>query len=397
MGKIVTFVVLLYTVFFLISPGNDIFAGTTRGIKGDTLIIGIIMDQTGPASDIGVAYAAGIRNYFRNTNETGGINGRKIKLILEDDGYSMPRAIAAFKKLVFRDKVLMILGCGGTGQNTALFPQIKKYRVPTNTVSWSWTMNDPVNKYVFTPGNDNKDEIKVIMDYIVKTMKAKDPRIALVSADVECGKSGFRVAEAKAKEYNVDLVGREILPIGVLDASTQVLSLRKKKATHVITMITVGMSLALLKSAKTFNYDPIFFGTFHFFGDEVVEIARERAKSMYGVAAFGSWFDDNSGIVEMKRISLKYHPNMEPPNRYYIKGWITSKITYEGIKRSGKDLTPDRLVDALESIKDLDMKGLTGPINYSPKNHKGNSYARLYKADIDKGYFVPVTEWTKPE
>ncbi|MFH1624009.1 MAG: hypothetical protein ABID54_02495 [Pseudomonadota bacterium] len=76
-----------------------------------------------------------------------------------------------------------------------------------------------------------------------------------------------------------------------------------------------------------------------------------------------------------------------------MKGWITSRIAHKGIRRAGKDLTPDTFVNSLETIKNLDMKGLTGPISYSPTNHKGNSYSRMDKADLKKGYFVPVTDW----
>jgi branched-chain amino acid transport system substrate-binding protein len=120
------------------------------------------------------------------------------------------------------------LSCSGTGQNTALFPNIEKNKIPVNTVSWSWTMTDPMRRYVFTPGNDNKDEIKIIMDYIVNTLRPKDLRIAVVSPDVEYGKSGLKVAQMKAKEYNVQMVEGEILAPGAVDASSQSLSLRKR-------------------------------------------------------------------------------------------------------------------------------------------------------------------------
>ena len=60
-------------------------------------------------------------------------------------------------------------------------------------------------------------------------------------------------------------------------------------------------------------------------------------------------------------------------------------------------MDPERFVEALEAIKNLDMRGLTGPISYSPTDHKGNDYARLYKADIKKGYFLPVTDWIRSE
>lgn len=354
-----TILSLLLVAFFLIVSSNLLSADETRGVSGDTVKIGMIMDQTGPAAEVGIPYAKGVTNYFRYVNDTGGINGRKIKVILEDDRYTIPMAFAAFKKLVFKDKILAIMFCGGTGQNTALFKQIQDNRVPVITGSWSWTMTDPLKRYIFSPGNDNKDEVGIIMEYIVKTLKAKNPRIAIVSPDVEYGKSGVRVAEAKAKELKVELVGQEILAPGAIDATSQMLSLKRREATHVITLTTLGATLAVLKGAKSLGYAPMFFDSFHIFADEVTKIAGEAARNMYGVGAFASWFDDVEGVKDIKKVTLKYYPNMEPPNRYYVKAWISSIIAHEGIKRAGKNLTPDTFVNALETVKGLDMKGLT--------------------------------------
>ncbi|MDY6968833.1 MAG: ABC transporter substrate-binding protein [Spirochaetota bacterium] len=384
---------LLSFVFFLFIFSSALSSKKIQPVTGNIAKIGAIMDQTGPASSLGIPYTKAVRNYFHYINDNGGINGRKIKFVVEDDGYSIPRAFAAFKKLIFKDEVLTILACGGTGQNTALFPQIKKNRIPVNTVSWSWTMTSPVRRYIFTPGNDNKDEIKIIIDYIIHTLQPKDLRIAIVSPDVEYGKSGVKVAQKRAKQYKVKLVQREILAPGAIDATSQILSLRKKKATHIINLSVGGPFLAFLRDAKRYGYFPIIFGSFHIVGDEVAKIAGNAAKNVYGAGAMGSWHDNTDGAKEIRKITFKYNPDIEPPNRYYIKGWITAKITHEGIKRAGKNLSNESFVDALETIKNLDMKALTGPISYSSKDHKGNNYARMYKADIAKGYFMPVTSW----
>ena len=382
-------------MFFVIVSTYLPCAAETRGVSGDIIKIGMILDQTGPAAPLGIPFGKALKNYFRYVNDHGGINGRKVRVIVEDDGYTIPRAFAAFKKLVFKDEVLTILACGGTGQTTALFSNIEKHKIPVNTVSWSWTMTNPVRRYIFTPGNDNKDEIKIIMDYIMKTLKPKDPRIAIVSPDVEYGKSGVKVAQQKAEQYNVKLVQREILPLGAIDASSQVLSLRRKKATHIINLSITGQFLALQRSAKRLGYFPVTFGSFHIFGDEVAEAGERLAKNVYGAGAFGTWYDDNKGVTELKKWTSKYSPKMDTPNRYYIKAWITGKITHEGIRRAGKDLSNESFVNALETIKNMDMGGLTGPISYSPTDHKGNSDARMYKAESGKGYFVPVTDWIR--
>ncbi len=111
------------------------YAEEARGVASDTVKIGFIMDQTGPIADTSLPITAGVRNYFQWINDQGGIHGRKIRVLVEDDRYSIPMAFAAFKKLVYKDKVLAILALGGTGQSTALFRSIEKERMPVNTVS----------------------------------------------------------------------------------------------------------------------------------------------------------------------------------------------------------------------------------------------------------------------
>ena len=73
-----------------------------------------------------------------------------------------------------------------------------------------------------------------------------------------------------------------------------------------------------------------------------------------------------------------------------------SIVLYEGIKRAGKDITIEGFVSALEGIRDLDTKGLSGPISFSPTNHKGVYHSKLYKADPKSGKLIPITDWRLP-
>lgn len=126
---------LLSTAFFVVLLYNPTTATESRGVSENTVKIGIIMDQTGPAAEMGIPYTKGVKNYFRYINDSGGTNGRNVKVLIEDDRYSIPMAIAAFKKLIFRDEIFGIMFCGGTGQNTVLFDQIEDNKVPVVTGS----------------------------------------------------------------------------------------------------------------------------------------------------------------------------------------------------------------------------------------------------------------------
>ena len=133
------------------------------GVTDDTITIAAIGDQTGPAASVGIPIVEATKLYFRNINDQGGINGRKVKFIVEDDHYTIPGALSAFKKLIYKDRVLSILYCGGTGQTVTLMRHIEKEKVPVITVSLAETMTTPVKRYIFTPSSSYDDEVDVYL------------------------------------------------------------------------------------------------------------------------------------------------------------------------------------------------------------------------------------------
>ena len=107
MNRKVTLLAVVVSVFVLaLFSSVASYAEKVRGVTGDTVKIGLIGDMTGPVTAVIVPMANGIKNYFKNINAHGGIHGRKVKVIHEDDRYSIPLTFAAFKKLVYKDKIL---------------------------------------------------------------------------------------------------------------------------------------------------------------------------------------------------------------------------------------------------------------------------------------------------
>lgn len=331
----------------------------------------------------------------------GGINGRELKLIVKDDRYTIPGSIAAYKKLLSRDKVMAILGMGGSGQHKALYDRIEKDRMPVITISAAWHVTNPVKRYSFQPTNDVTDEMKLIADYLVNVKKVDNLRLAYVYADLEAGKMGLDQLEKSMNHYGIKLVCKEILGIGDIDATTQVLALKRAKANHVAFIVSGSGILSLFRDARKLAYFPTFVATFHAIGEDIVRTAGESARNLISVGGYSSWYDKEPGIIELKKITLEYHTdskyiNTYATNRYYTKGWLTVLVLIEGVKRAGRDLNGETLVSGLESIKDLDTGGLSPSFSYGLKRRKGTDAGRFYRSDIEKGHFVPITGWMKP-
>jgi hypothetical protein len=133
--------------------------------------------------------------------------------------------------------------------------------------------------------------------------------------------------------------------------------------------------------------------------EEVIHMAAGGAEKYYVISIWASWYDEGEGIALMRKVTLKYAPGTEKPYRGKIHtgAWIWATVLKEGLLRAGRDIDGERLVTALESIKDFDMKGLSGPISFSATNHKGMSSAQISKADPASGKFIPVTGWVKTD
>jgi len=371
-------------------------AGEARGVTKDTIKIGAINDMTGPTAVIELPYIEAQRNYFRWVNENGGIHGRKIKLIVEDDRYSIPLAVGALKKLVFKDKVLCITGPSGTGQTVALFSQLRRNKIPAFAITISATMWIPYKRYIFPPPGDYADFIGVIYDYIMKDLNEKKPKIAIVRPDSEGGKVCATAAKKRADFYSIDLYG-EILSVGAMDASSQVLNLKRRGVNNVIiAAMTTGDAGLVMKNGKRFGYSPNIFGVHYACGDEAIKMAGNAAKNYYGIHALSSWWEDTPEIRKLREVALKYAPNREPTIFMYQQGWYWGKILTEAIRIVGKNLNAEKIIDTLETFRDYDTNGLCGPVTYTSQLHKATNHCKMFKADVEKKRVVAISGWIKP-
>lgn len=374
------------------------FAGTrlsqaepVRGVSDDTVKIGVIMDQTGPAGAIGILIAEATRTYFRHINDEGGINGRKLQVMIEDDRYTIPGAIAAFKKLLFKDKILSLLYCGGTGQTLALMRQIERDKVSVVALSLAEAMTTPVRRYIFTPSASYEDGFQVIIDYIMKDLGAKNPKIAFVYPDVEFGKTGLRATEQYLSKYNLKLASKEVLNLGAIEATSQVMNLKKSKPDYIIVHTGTATLIAFLKGARNFGLEGRMIGSFYVSSEDTVAIAGEASKDLIAISPFGYWSDDTHGMIQLRDITKKYQPDTKLKMRHYTQGWITSMICAEGLRRAGRNLTPDTFVDAYETFKDFSTGEISAPVSYSKTNHKGGRANRFYKTDVKRETWIPIT------
>ncbi|MEA3334258.1 MAG: ABC transporter substrate-binding protein [Pseudomonadota bacterium] len=373
-----------------------VLAAPTPAAK--TIKIGGLFDLSGGTGSVGAPYAEGVRDYVRYLNEEkGGINGTQIELLDVDYAYKISQALAAYK--MFKTKKVVAIQGWGTGDTEAMSPLIKKDKIPYFSASYSEHLTDPkVTPYNFMVGTTYADQARAALKFIKDTWtdKSRNPRVAFIYSDTGFGRSpfftvkfqghGFPGADDYAKEIGVDLVAKPIIGLRALDATLQLLNMKKADPDFAICQETSVMA-TILKGAKKLNLRTKFFALNWAMSGKIRDLAGEAAEGCYWTNPFCIWEDHDAGVKQAKMISEKYHPGKVQVVNYF-QGFTAMKVMAEAISRVKGEINGPAIKTALEGLSDFDTGGLTVPISFSAKSHKGSMGLRIYQ--IQKGKFVPV-------
>ncbi|MDY7038485.1 MAG: ABC transporter substrate-binding protein [Thermodesulfobacteriota bacterium] len=377
---------------------SDAAAADVQGVTDKEIKLGSIITTSGPIAPIGIPCANGIQDYVNYVNEEkGGVHGRKITVIVEDDQFKVPKAIAAYNKLWYRDKVFTMMTVIGCGQGVSLLPQYAKHNIVTFPLSSCREFTEPFNPHCFMVYRDYDDEVYVMFDYIFDDIGDKNPKIGLLYPDLQYGRDIRRAARVRAKQYGIKVAAELVLNHGAVDASSQVMALKKAGVKYVIFVNTPGVMMTFFKNMSTIQYDPYVF-TIHLANDELVpKLLGKKSKKFIGIDFVNSWHSDKPGVVLARK-------NAEKANRgdlgklplQYSFGVGVAMAFVEGLQRTGRDLTLDKLRKAIETFNGWDADGLLAPLTYTSTNHIGPKKMSVFKTDVEKKELVLIG-WREPK
>ncbi len=363
--------------------------------------VGGIFDLTGVTSDVGKSFARGVRDGVAWTNDNGGINGKKITLVEVDYGYKIPEAVAAYKRMVNDDKVIMINGWG-TGDTEGLKALVNADKTPYVSASFSAKISDPTKTpYNFFVGPSYSDQLRAWLSWVKEDWKDKtrNPKMAFYYGDNAYGKSPIEAGKLFCKENGIDLVDEEILPGVFQDATSQLLNTKQKGADYVyINVTTTGVS-TVLKDAKKLGLNLKFGSNPYGFGEGLPLVAKELAEGVTGVMPHAPWGENVPGMKKLVDFHQKNHPD-DTHDTMYVRGWTYLLVWSEALKRADKKnaLNGEGVKNAMEELRNFDVGGLTNPITYTPTDHRASTKTPIYM--VKGGKLVKVGEYDmgrKPE
>jgi branched-chain amino acid transport system substrate-binding protein len=378
---------VLFLLLGLLAAGPGVAPADAQ----QTIKLGNLVDLTGPTSDQGKDIAQGRIDAVQYLNEKGGVNGKKIELVSVEYGFQPPRAVAAYKKFVTDDHVLLVLGYG-TPDTEALRPYITKDKVPYISGSYSGHLTDPrQTPYNFPGGIDYTSQIRIFLNYVKEGWKdtSRKPRVAFIFADNAYGRAPIASGREYAKEIGVDLVDEEVIPTVLTDATSQLLTMQKKDPDFAYINTNTQWVPVVLKDSYKLGLKTKYVVNNYGLDERTPSLAGPAAEGVIGIQDVAYWGENVPGMKTLMDFHQKHHPN-DTHASPYMRGWLWVIMAAEGIKRAGPNPTGESVKTALESLKEFDTWGLTPPFTYTSEDHRPTNRARFVV--IKGGKVLPVRE-----
>ncbi|MGH6626526.1 MAG: ABC transporter substrate-binding protein [Burkholderiaceae bacterium] len=365
------------------------------------IVIGAAQPITGVFAFAGVQMNNGLNDFIEWKNSKGGVQGRKLRYVMEDSGFKVDQGVAIFKKIMAAEKPNFFY-CDGTPLVKAITRDaVDSKHVMTSSTSLASAVADAANvPQHFVPGATYGRLHEVLMEHIAKTWKgAEKPRIAYVYTEAEFGIDGIPAAKARAAKLGLPIVAEVITkPGGVgVDISTEVAKLRRAKPNIVVFQGYINAPMPeFARQMKEAGMNVDIYGTAWGLDKPAFDGLAAVGANLTGASLYAVSDEDVPMLREIRLHLAKARPGVTHLSPFYLTSWFSGMVFAEIAERclkANKALTLDNMRAALESIKNWDTGGLIGlPVDLSKHEVPAG---RVIKYNPAKKAMEPAGDWIK--
>ncbi len=371
--------------------GTAVSQPAERGVTATEITVGTTMPLSGGASLWGVPISGAIDAWFKKINDEGGINGRKLRLVVKDDGYLPPRAVANTRELVERDGVFALVSSLGTANVFA----VRDYVIETQTVwitplastdIWAGFRN---KKYLFVTYPGYIDEGIYLTKYAAASLKTQ--KLAVFYQNDLYGQQGLLgVKRALAQLRNVKLVAQVSYEVTDREVTAQAQKLKESGADTVILYALPTAGALIVREMAKLSFKPTLITSFTLADPVMFALAGEAWNNVYLTAYFPLPGTDAkvdavlATLTRMNAASARSSPFNAVAGVAFVEAFL------EGLRRTGPNLTKDRLVASMETIKNWDGEVIR-QVTFGPDRHQGTN--RLMMIKTENGQYKKLTDW----
>lgn len=358
------------------------------GVTEDRVLFGSFGSIAHPTYLYGKLPMNGVEAVFRKVNEEGGVHGRQLELVREDDRCDPATAVGAVKRLVHEHEVFAIIGGGCSNATLGAKSEIVDSGVPFVVfASVADPISTPVEHNIFTTSLTASVESAAQLKF---ALERGAESIAVVAQHDAWGRSRYEPLMEEFEKHGIEPVVDEEMTVDQNDATAQALRIRQADPDAILLVVYAKPAALLVRELNRMGLDPLLIGQSAItdpveFAEQVgIEGATENFYTINQVR----YAPGDPEVEEWATLIEEMFPQ-DRLSAYNLFGVGAALVAVEALRQAGPDLTQEKFIDALDSLKDFDAQVYGGSITCTPEDHQCNKYPAWLKAE--NGEAVTVT------
>lgn len=360
-------------------------AHADQGVTDTEIVLGSIQDLSGPVASVGAPVRDGMILAVEQINSAGGINGRKLRLQVEDSGYDPRKGVLAAQKLLTQDKVFSVIGTLGSAVIQATQPISIERGVPyLFPLSGSEITYLPQSPLKFGGYALSSDHMRAAIEYCYTKLGKR--RFGILYQDDETGIGNLKAVEQQLGVHKLALIEKTSYKRGDTNFASQISLLKAANVDIVILATVVRETAAAAMEAKAQGWNVDMFVN-QGLVNAVLALGGKAVEGLYGTTQFINSSDTSPGYLAfVHRFKTRFNREVGDGANY---GYTAIMLFAEGAKNAGKNLTVQTLAQGIEKIKNFKSGFDTAPFSYSATSHAPPREAHVMQ--VRDGKWVPLT------
>jgi branched-chain amino acid transport system substrate-binding protein len=365
-------------------------ASAQQGVSKDEILLGSIQDLSGPIAGFGKQARLGMLLAVDEINEQGGINGRKLKILVEDSAYDPKKAVLAAQKLVNQDKIFMMVGHIGTAQNMAAMPvQFEKNVINFFPITAAREMYEPFHKLKYSFAATYYDQMRLAVPKLVKEKGAK--KACTMYQDDDFGLEVLKGGEDGLKTIGMEFAEKTSYKRGATDFSSQISKMQASGCDFIVLGTIIRETIGAVGTARKLGYSPTFIGSSAAYTDLIHKLGGPAMNGIYATMTVQNpYTDEQSPAIRFWANKYKTKFN-EDPTVFSVYGYSIINTFATAATKAGKNLSSDSFIKVMDTMSiPTDIFG-SAPSNFTATKRLGSSASRI--SQITDGKWKVISEY----
>jgi branched-chain amino acid transport system substrate-binding protein len=361
------------------------------GVTADSIVFGQAAVLEGPASALGRGMRTGLQAAFDEINRNGGVHGRKLKLVSEDDGYEPSRAITATKKLIEQDKVFALVGPVGTPTSAAAQPIATAAKVPfIGAFTGASFLRNPKLENVINIRASYDAETEAWLKHLTEDLNIQ--KIAIFYQDDAFGRAGLSGVQKAMDKRGMKLLAEGTFERNTTAIKTALLTLKRAEPEAVVMVGPYKPCAEFIKLAHKIDFNPVFVNI-SFVG--ATALAKELGPDGKGVIVSQvvpfPWDASLKAVADYHAAIKATDPKAEP-EFVSLEGYLVGRLAIAALEKTGRNPTREGLLKTIKQTGSFDIGGLA--MTFGPEDNEGLDKVFMTVIQPD-GSFKPVDKLSR--